>query len=328
MNDSVGTSLEQTFGKPLDPEFQLRLQSLFRTNIVSATDTSLELGDQLFIPVVRNIPRFVPSDQYANSFSYQWTTFTQTQLDSAQGSNLTQQDLIGKIGLRPADVKGKLVLDAGVGVGRHAEILASWGAFVVGVDLSDAVESARHNLAKYPNAVVIQGDIGNLPFALETFDFVVSIGVLHHTPDTKLYTNSLIPFVKPGGRLSIWVYPPKFARRGEWVPMASHLPLVAFKEWCEWAVDIARENKNALWLEPMIKQFPFSTHHANSERSVLALFDGFSPTFHWTHSSEEVTKWFHEAGLVDIHSNAIETSVSGLRPRLSDLLAIGDGVSV
>lgn len=307
--------LSQAFGKSLEPEFETRLTSIFGSRVANASDSTIQFANGGSAPVVRGIPRFVPTDKYAGSFSFQWTTFTQTQLDSAQGSNLTQQDLIGKIGLTPADVKGKLILDAGVGVGRHAEILASWGAYVIGVDLSDAVETAHQNLAKYANAVVMQADISNLPFKPETFDFVVSIGVLHHTPNTKTYTKSLMPLVKPGGCMSIWVYPPKFSRRGEWVPMVSRLPLIGFKEWCEWAVDIARENRGAYWLEPMIKQFPFATHHPNAERTVLAVFDGFTPTYHWTHSTEEVIAWFREAGFTNIHSNAIETSVCGLKAR-------------
>lgn len=328
MTETSLLQFSRVFGKSLDPNFERLLGSVFQHSITMTASSEILFDNATTVPVVREIPRFVPTDKYAGSFSFQWTTFTQTQLDSAQGSNLTQQDLIGKIGLQPADVKGKLVLDAGVGVGRHAEILASWGAFVIGVDLSDAVESARENLRKYPNAIVIQGDIGNLPFKAETFDFVVSIGVLHHTPNTKNYTNCLVPFVKRGGDLSIWVYPPKFARRGEWVPIVSRLPLVGFKEWCEWVVDIARENRGAYWLEPMIKQFPFSTHHPTAERSVLALFDGFTPTYHWTHTPDEVMSWFREAGLINVHPNSIETSVSGRKPVTDDSQKYSQGAVI
>ena len=46
----------------------------------------------------------------------------------------------------------------------------------------------------------------NLPFADGAFDVVYSIGVLHHTPDTKWAFLSLSRLVKPGGRIAIWVY--------------------------------------------------------------------------------------------------------------------------
>jgi len=54
-------------------------------------------------------------------------------------------------------------------------------------DLSEAVETAHEVLAGLPNAHVVQGDIHHPPFRLGAaggeFDFVYSIGVLHHLPD-------------------------------------------------------------------------------------------------------------------------------------------------
>jgi SAM-dependent methyltransferase len=306
--------LSRVFGKSLSPALEARLRGAMRAPISKADADHMTLADGTDAPVLRNIPRFVPSDCYATSFSFQWTTYTTTQVDSVQGSDLTQQDLIKKTGLTPADVAGKLVLDAGVGVGRHTEVLARWGALVVGVDLSDAVESARENLAGYDNAVVLQADIGNLPFRPEAFDYVISIGVLHHTPDTRTYTEKLVPLLKPGGELAIWVYSQAFSRRGEWVPLVSRLPLISFKDWCEWIVDVARAERGNPWLEAFMRQFPFSTHHPTAERSVLALFDGYSPTYHWTHTVEEVQGWFRDFGLTDIHSSPSPTAVRGHKP--------------
>jgi SAM-dependent methyltransferase len=287
-------------GKPLDPDFAVQVEA------------SLDTGAPA--PVVRGIPRFVESDHYAGSFSFQWTTYTDTQLDSRQGVDLTAQDLILKTGLTPEEVKGRLVLDAGVGTGRHAELLASWGARVVGVDLSEAVETARDNLARFPNALVMQADIGALPFRPESFDFIYSIGVLHHTPDTRAYAEKLLRLLKPGGGFCLWVYPPKFERRGEWVPLVSRLPPKAFQAWCEWVIDIARSNRGKPWMEAFIRQFPFATHHPTAQRSVLALFDGYTPTYHWTHSPDEVAGWFREWGLEDVRKLEEPTAVRGRKP--------------
>ncbi|MGH8655604.1 MAG: class I SAM-dependent methyltransferase [Gammaproteobacteria bacterium] len=38
-----------------------------------------------------------------------------------------------------------------------------------------------------------------LPFAAKSFDVIFSIGVLHHTPDTKAYFQKLVPLLKAGG---------------------------------------------------------------------------------------------------------------------------------
>jgi len=314
MTTNSALNFSAAFGKQLDPAFEKLLAEIFINKVESVKVQEFTFTDNSNTPVVRSIPRFVPSDQYAGSFSFQWSTYTETQLDSAQGSSLTEQDLINKTGLSQADVQGKLVLDAGVGIGRHSEILARWGAYVIGIDLSDAVEAARDNLAQFNNAVVLQADISNLPFAPESFEHIVSIGVLHHTPDTRRYTESLMPLVKAGGRFSIWLYPPGFARRGEWTPLVSQLPLIGFREWCDWIVDVARDNRGNHWLEAFMNQFPFSTHHPTRERSVLALFDGYTPTYHWTHDPDEVSNWFREAGFDDIRLSPIPTAVSACKP--------------
>jgi len=321
-NDTAFSDFEKIFDKSIEPEFVELLSTLFQSQITSADNNQIEYEDGTHVPVLRNIPRFVPSDLYTGSFSFQWTNYTSTQLDSAQGVSLTEQDLRNKTGLTPENVKGKLILDAGVGIGRHTEVLARWGAYVVGVDLSDAVETAQQNLKAFPNAVVLQADIGQLPFNIEKFDHIVSIGVLHHTPDTRAFTLGLMPYLKNGGRFSIWLYPSGFARRGEWVPMVSRLPLIAFKDWTEWMVSNARTHRGNHWLEAFIKQFPFSTHHPTMERSALALFDGYTPTFHWTHEPDEVAEWFREAGLDDIQFSQIPTSVSATKPAKSIVKAV------
>src|SRR5438270_4258065 len=92
-------------------------------------------------PEVRGVHRFVEEGNYADSFGYQWRRFQTTQLDSAD-RNLSENDFAQKTGLRPEDVKGKLVLDVGCGMGRFGEVVTRWGARVIGVDLSAAAEVA------------------------------------------------------------------------------------------------------------------------------------------------------------------------------------------
>src|SRR3546814_9464022 len=90
------------------------------------------------------------------------------------------------------------------------------------------------------NAVVIQADIGTLPFRPGAFYLIVSLGVLHHTPDTREYTRRLVPLLAPGGELAIWVYGLNLAKRRDRIPLTSRLPHVAFNDWCKWFVGPAR----------------------------------------------------------------------------------------
>ncbi len=136
----------------------------------------------------------------AQSFGYEWTTF-HTMCDAYRQNFL---DYIHP--LNESFLKGKVVLDAGCGVGRHTYWAAQFGAKeVIGMDLSNAVEASAENTKVFSNVHIVQGDIYNPPFR-EVFDYVMSIGVLHHLPDPEKGFASLLPTLKKDGTISIWVY--------------------------------------------------------------------------------------------------------------------------
>jgi SAM-dependent methyltransferase len=166
-------------------------------------------------PVLRGIPRFASLDQVAADkaetaaqFGWQWTHFTQADERYAE-------QFLGWIApVRPEFFAGKVVLEGGCGKGRHTQLAAGWGARdVIGVDLSEAVESAFAATRGMVNAHVVQADIYNLPFS-RSFDFAFSVGVLHHLPDPRAGFKSLAAKVKPGGHISAWVYG---AENNEWI---------------------------------------------------------------------------------------------------------------
>src|SRR5512132_466144 len=114
-------------------------------------------------PAVDGVLRFVAAQDYAGSFGFQWLKHDRTQLDGGM-SHRSELDFMEKTGLGPEDFAGKLVLDVGCGMGRYAEVITRWGAHVVGIDLSRAVEAAARNLSDR-EATIIQADVFKLPFA-------------------------------------------------------------------------------------------------------------------------------------------------------------------
>ncbi len=268
-------------------------------------------------PIVRGVPRFVPDDSYVSSFSFEWNTHDTTQLDSARGDAMSLTQLQQKTGLDARQLAGKLALDAGVGTGRFSEVLTSLGAQAIGVDLSLAVEAAQKNLGGRDDVLIAQADIGRLPFAPETFDVIVSIGVLHHTPDTRKHFEALVPLLKRGGTIAIWVYPDEgdYAVRNHWIPWVNKIPSRMFYEWCRWFVPFVNRRKGSRLQQLAQRLFPYSQQSYGIENDILDTFDGYSPRYHGTHSPAEVIGWFEAAGLVDVHeAGPIHTSVRGRKP--------------
>lgn len=154
-------------------------------------------------PVVRNIPRFVESDGYAAAFGWQWTHFRRSQLDSYTGTTISRDRLTRCLGGSLSVVRGKTVLEAGCGAGRFTEIMLAAGARVVAADLSAAVDANYQNCGDHPEYFVCQADIRRLPVAPQSFDFVVCLGVVQHTPHPEETLAALARYVAPGGVLVV-----------------------------------------------------------------------------------------------------------------------------
>jgi len=134
------------------------------------------------------------------SFGYQWTEFAEMVIDF-------RENFLNYI--RPVDESffpGKLGLDLGCGFGRHIYNAAKFGAEMIGVDISDAIESTRKNTKDLPNVHLVQANVYRLPIRPGVLDFAYSIGVLHHLPDPEAAFRRLVPLVKPGGSVFVWVY--------------------------------------------------------------------------------------------------------------------------
>lgn len=152
-------------------------------------------------PVVNDILRFVPQNNYAASFGLQWNEYRTTQLDSHTGLTISHDRLKRLLGGSFDVLKGKAVLEAGCGAGRFTEIMLQHGANVFAVDISTAVDANYRNCSGHPNYFVCQADILRLPVQTEGFDIVVCIGVIQHTPDPEKTMAALCSYVKPGGLL-------------------------------------------------------------------------------------------------------------------------------
>lgn len=274
-------------------------------------------------PKVRGVVRFVDAEKYAGSFGFQWHRHAQTQLDGPHHTE-SEFDFRQRTGFTPDELRGKLILDVGCGMGRFAEVASRWGARVMGVDLSTAAEVAAQNLSARDGVFFFQADAFALPFANESFDFIYSLGVLHHTPDCEKAFKGLVKFLKPGGTIAIWLYSGynKWYRFSDLYRKFTHrLPSKTLHTLCYAAVPMYYVYYGIRKV-PLIGRsvsgffhhiFPLSLHPSPAAR-VLDTFDWYSPTYQSKHTYEEVFRWFESCGLESLRVLHEPISVRGRKP--------------
>ena len=274
-------------------------------------------------PAIDGVVRFVHAERYARSFGFQWRVYARTQMDT-ENSRESESDFRKRTGLEPRDLRGKLVLDVGCGMGRFAEVASRWGAQVVGVDLSAAAEVAARNLADRKAVNIFRADVFSLPFAPESFDYIYSLGVLHHTPNCEGAFKRLPRLLKLGGTIILWVYSGynRWYRVSDLYRRVTHrLPSRWLHALCHVAIPLYYVHMG-LRRMPVIGRpasgllycaLPISLHPQAAMR-VLDTFDWYSPNYQSKHTYEQVFRWFEDSGLEDLRVLHEPISVRGRRP--------------
>jgi len=100
---------------------------------------------------------------------------------------------------------GHKVLEVGCGTGNDLLQFAKNGAEAYGIDITE--EHLRlATLRVGDRARVLYGDAREIPFHDDTFDYVYSHGVLHHSDEPQRIVQEILRVLKPCGRFNIHVY--------------------------------------------------------------------------------------------------------------------------
>jgi len=267
------------------------------------------------------IPRFVPTDLYVGSFSYEWKKFKKVQLDSESESGNSREGMSRIIDGDPSELSG-IVLDAGCGTGRYMEIVSPHAKEVFGIDLSLACETAQELVGGKENVHVIQADINRLPFKEQTFDSIYSIGVLHHTPSTEDSFMNLPPLLKKGGKLAIWIYSNEGIVKKLQNPFREFYRLFTTRMPLKLVYLLSHIAIPLQWVyhvfPPIYIIFPFA-RHPDPQHRVLDTFDAYSPRYVHLHTPEQALGWFERAGLGDIELTMGGQGSRGTTVRLGPL---------
>ncbi len=228
-------------------------------------------------PIVGGIPRFVDSELYVQNFGFEWNVHADTQLDNS-ASDESERTFRSKTGFTPELLRGKRVLG--------------------------------------PNVHIAQANVFELPFEDGTFDFIFSIGVLHHTPNTKAAFDNLPKLLRDKGKIAIWLYTSYGGIQWRFSDLyrrvTPRLPQRVLH-----TVSYASVPLYYVYKVPILGFFlrwvlPVSNHPKRQWR-VLDTFDWYSPRYQWKHTYEEVFPWFEEHGLTDIRVLGVPVAVQGTK---------------
>jgi SAM-dependent methyltransferase len=265
-------------------------------------------------PITNGIPRFVPMDNYAASFGYQWNKFRREQIDSYNGTTLSADRLWTETGWDTTELKEKWVIDVGCGAGRFLDAASVSECEIVGVDISSAIEAAKENLAGRTNVHFVQASIYDLPFRDEAFDYGYCIGVIQHTPDTAASLHAVTKMVKPGGSLAFTIYPrkpwTKLFSKYWFRPITKRLKKETLLQLIEGVMPVAFPVTDVLFRLPIVgRAFMFAIPIANyvedvqlsrEQRyawAVLDTFDMLSPYYDQPMTETEAATALKQAGV-------------------------------
>ena len=269
------------------------------------------------------IPRFVSSDHYVNSFSFEWKKFATTQY-----GEMSDRTFVEKTGLTSEDLKNKLILDAGCGSGRFCDVVSRKMGKVVGIDLSYSIDAAFEQIGLKENVSLVQGDLLNLPFKSDIYDIAFSIGVIHHTADPKAATKEIARVIKNSGIMAIWVYGnwKELAKKGRIPQTYTRLSYTVSDFYRKFTSRMPNETlfnmirklslfyhlKQQKKLQILNLMFP-SSASPNYDMWLLETFDWYSPKYQSKHTFAQMTDWFREFGFTDIERLGFPVSVKGRR---------------
>ena len=175
--------------------------------------------------------------------------------------------------------KGAVILEAGCGTGQLSNYLAMspWRR-VIGGDLSNSslrlAEDFRSRF-EINNAAFLRMNIFRMPFKPESFDVIISNGVLHHTRDAKYAFTKLVEKLKPNGLIIIGLYN-SYAR----------IPTLVRRAFAQ---------KNREWV------IFFDVHLRKLKRGSAKFEAWFADQYlhpaETKHSQGEVLEWFDQSGI-------------------------------
>lgn len=142
------------------------------------------------------------------------------------------------------DIAGRQVLEIGLGYGTLGQFLAEKGASYSGVDIApNPVAMMQHRLGLLgQNGKTVQvASALALPYPDNNFDYVYSIGCLHHTGNVPAALKEIYRVLKPGGKTIVMLYNRSSIRQKVWLPLMRLKQIIARHTLSHWQEQVRKK---------------------------------------------------------------------------------------
>ena len=142
-----------------------------------------------------------------DSFGHEWATFDYGETDTSEALDAQFRAYCTSLDLNQFDPKKSIAGDFGAGSGRWASRLIPYFSLIYALEPSDgASRILKNKFSGEAKIAVLQETVGANSIPLESLDLAMSLGVLHHIPDTGLAIKEVSRSIKPGGAFLCYLY--------------------------------------------------------------------------------------------------------------------------
>ena len=142
-----------------------------------------------------------------DSFGHEWATYDYGETETSEALDAQFMAYCAPIDLTQFNPKTSLAGDFGAGSGRWSSRLTPYFSLVYALEPSDGASTVlKKKFSNDPKFVVLQETVGSNSIPLASLDLAMSLGVLHHIPDTGLAIKDVSRRIKPGGIFLCYLY--------------------------------------------------------------------------------------------------------------------------
>jgi SAM-dependent methyltransferase len=142
-----------------------------------------------------------------DGFGHEWAAFDYAETKTAEALDAQFKAYCVPIDLTQFNPTTSIAADFGAGSGRWSSRLAPYFSQIYAIEPSDgAIAVLKKKFTDDSKITVLQETVGVNSIPIESLNLAMSLGVLHHIPNTGLAIKDISRSIKPGGYFLCYLY--------------------------------------------------------------------------------------------------------------------------